>query len=181
MGKRGSVVRKAISVRHTTGNRAEDVVNPLFKEAEDRALVWLRGAFTNAEVRDRRKEKTYFDFSLGPIKVDVKCDQQARATGNVVWEEEVEYRGVVRQGWGNNNGLDYVLFVFPPSPDFEGIGDDEGWRGLLVNAQELRDMARGAGTRAFTKEGSDGRVAHGRVVPLSMLRSGGAITLEMGL
>lgn len=168
--------------RKRTGNRAQDVVDPLFQEAERLVHDWLLAS--NYNVLDMRPAKTYHDFRFGandPVfTLDVKADQYAQTTGRVAWEILVENRGIMRPGWGKDDRLDYVAFVMP------GI-----WRMILVDAERVRellvridrgfDLPRDGELIAFNKVGGDGRTAQGIAIGIEYLRRHGAIKREDNL
>lgn len=166
--------------RLPTGNREQDVVNPLFRAAEDRVYAYLqRLATPESPVVDMRHEKTYYDFRKGPFTIDVKCDQYAHQTGRVAWEQYIFInRGEDSldrvNGWGSDERLDYIAYVFPK-------GDEEAWPCLIVNRRKMAQQIQEAvGTpqerelKAFLKE-SGKRTATGYAANIEWLRAGGCI------
>lgn len=157
--------------RQPTGNRAVDVHNPLFKEAEERVYQWL--LTREGLVRDCRKQNTYHDFVINDLwALDVKCDQLASVTGRVAWELYIERsNGQLQDGWGRHPHLDYVAFVQP--------GEASAlWKLHMVDVFEVQRLIgridRGVFTPdpgeyvAFTKVGTD-RSGIGVAVSLAML------------
>jgi hypothetical protein len=101
-----------------TGNPAEDVLNPVFKEVEEVGLSWLRKVYGPSSVLDRRSRNVYFDAEvyLGSEnlqKLDFKADQNFVRTGNLAWEDTIEYQsGQVVDGWGRKD-LDLIFYIDP--------------------------------------------------------------------
>lgn len=166
--------------RQPTGNRAVDVNNPLFKEAEERVYRWL--LTREHSVRDCRKQNTYHDFVLNDLwALDVKCDQLASVTGRIAWELYIERRdGQLQDGWGRHEYLDYVAFVQP--------GDAEArWKLHLLDVGKVQRLVeridKGVLTPrpgeyvAFTKQGTD-RSGIGVAIALTLLDTEGCIMEE---
>jgi hypothetical protein len=112
----------------------QDVVNPVYLEAEERVLAWLLAQ--GKPVTDCRDEHSYHDFRVGDsLNLDVKCDTKAFVTGRVAWEQGVaRHNGQVYPGWGLHEGLHIVVYVMlPPEGKREGK-----WPLLVCSAKQLR-------------------------------------------
>lgn len=166
--------------RQPTGDRAVDVNNPLFKEAEERVWKWLP-SITSKPLRDCRPQRTYHDFIIDDIwAIDVKCDQLAGSTGRVAWELFVAKGEDVRPGWGQHEHLDYVAFVLPGDPS-------EQWPLYMVSVDDVQRLVRlidaGELTPAhgeyvpFNKVGTD-RTGIGVAIALDLLRREGCVIEE---
>jgi hypothetical protein len=170
-----------------TGNFKQDVNNPLFQDAENRVLSWLRKQEASASwpwgVIDRRDKHREGDFVLLPLKggperlLDVKCDVWSIKTGRFAWEEKlVQADGREYPGWGKSN-LDYVVYVTPQPKDAEGR-----WEAWIVDAKALRtgmeyyiahkplQSLTERGWKQFDKRNTDGRRGVGWAVPRNQLR-----------
>ena len=168
--------------RQKTGNRAKDVANPMFKEAEERVLRWLLA--NGYAVRDARGEKTFYDFRFGAFRpvyaLDVKCDQFAQTTGRVAWEAFVEMGTHIREGWGRDERLDYIAFVTPGNWHMYLV-DAERVREMLVRMEKGFDLPKDGELVEFKKMGSDGRTGYGLAIGLEWMRRMGAIKKEDSL
>lgn len=167
--------------RQPTGNRAVDVHNPLFQEAETRVYNWLTSR-DNHIVRDCRKQHTYHDFVVDDLwTVDVKCDQLAAQTGRVAWELYVEKaNGTMLDGWGRHEHLDYVAFVQPGEASAGWpvyLVDVQAVRSLLVAIEAGNSIPTAAEYRPFTKVGTD-RTGIGVAISLALLARTGCIVEE---
>lgn len=169
--------------RIPTGNINEDVLNIVFKEAEERVYQWLKQRQeVSGEVEDCRKQRGYYDFRIGGLwTLDVKVDQYAATTGMLAVEEAIAHQdGRLVPGWGQHIGLDYVAYVMPMKA--------KKWRMILVRRPTLMETAvdemhrqeAGKDTsrmRYWTKQGTD-RVAYGVAISIDVLREAGAILKE---
>jgi hypothetical protein len=181
-----------VTPRQPTGDRRQDVHNPVFMEAEARVLGYLlaRSREKGGTVEDCRRAHGHWDFryqgkhDVAPLTLDVKCEQWAARTGNVAWEARqfVGTGAKVREvpGWGAWHDLDVVVYVLPGPPEAK-------WQALFVDAGLLGDIAREqaalpAGKRApgfkeFANTSSD-RTTYGYAVPIALLRQRGAVRRE---
>jgi hypothetical protein len=157
-----------------TGNPAEDVINPVFKEVEEVGLSWLRKVYGPSSVLDRRSRNVYFDAEvyLGSEnlqKLDFKADQNFVRTGNLAWEDTIEYQsGQVVDGWGRKD-LDLIFYIDPVT-----------YTGILVRAKKLTRLVnslRGS-IRAFRVVNPGVSVGTGFTVPIDLVRKAKAIVWE---
>lgn len=175
-----------MSRRVVTGDKARDVVQPLFLEGEARVLAYLREK--GWHIADNRKAKTFYDFVINHAWVlDVKCDQLGHETGRVAFEtdideyseEEDEYgphRVFQRrlEGWGRHHGLNYVAYVL--------VSDAEKWPLYILHRQNTLEAVlahaekglAGNAVTSFTKP--DGpRKASGYILALDWLEEKGCV------
>lgn len=154
-----------------------DVLNPVYKQAEQRVYDWL--ASTGRDVTDNRAERTWHDFTVGHAwTLDVKCDTRAHESGKVAWESGVSmHDGPVREGWGMHHGLNYVVYVLLPPEERRG----GPWPFLLCSAQRLREFAlqhrETPVATGFVSHGTD-RDGFGFVLDIQALREAGAVLQE---
>jgi hypothetical protein len=159
--------------RKATGNRAKDVVDPLWQEAEERVYAWL--VQDGYAVTDARKQKTHYDFALDNLwTLDVKCDQYAASTGRFAWELFVDYRGHTRRGWGGNINLDYIAYV-TPHDWFVYLVDAAKVRALLAAVEAGEATAPAGMMVSFSKQGADGRTGIGVALGIEWLDAQGCI------
>lgn len=172
--------------RVATGNKQKDVVQPLFLEAEQRVLDYLRAQ--GKHVADNRKARTFYDFVVGHAwTLDVKADQYGHESLAVAFEtdideysEEVDEYGPHRvfqrrsEGWGRHHGLNYVAYVL--------VSDAEKWPLYILHRQKTLDAVLsyvekglgGSAVRPFSKP--DGpRKASGYVLALDWLEEQGCV------
>lgn len=164
-----------------TPDRARDVRNPLYIEAEDRVLAWLREQ--GKVVEDVRHEHKVYDFRIGNAwNLDVKADTRHADTGRVAWEQLVvshDPNRLPQEGWGMHHALSYVAYVLvPPEGDRA-----RPWPLVICHAGRLREAVmanRGLPeVKEFLVRGTD-RDATGYAVDLNWLRSQGNVVLQEG-
>ncbi len=153
----------------STGNPAIDVNNPLYKEAEERVLRWLRRKYGYSSVEDLRRGNLPHDFvvrygNAARLKTDVKADQYMTQTGNVAWEEKLVLPNKTeRDGWGRKD-IDRIVYVAPQT-----------WEALLVDAHAMRTLAQGGGFQRRSKLNPGRYAAHVLLLPIVMLEDAGAV------
>lgn len=174
----------------TTHDYAADVANPLYLEAEERVLNWLRAR--GKHVTDNRSKRTFHDFTIGNAwTLDVKCDVRYAETGRVAWEQlTVRHNGpperAITPGWGMHHGLSYIVYVLCPPPGFrhdEEGGRHNGWPLVVVHAGRMREAILAnkdsPAVKGFIAHGTD-RDGTGYAVELEWLRQQPGVVLEEG-
>lgn len=180
----------ALARKNPTGNKARDVANKVFLEAEQRALDYLRAK--GWHVADNRKARTFYDFVVNHAwTLDVKADQYAIETQRVAFEVAIdEYAEVedeygsskvlqaTRAGWGAHHGLNYVAFVF--------VNEGEEWPILILHRaktlealnEHLEKGLAGNEVTRFGKQDGEYRRAVGYLLDVEWLRRNGCVMEE---
>lgn len=175
----------------TTGNKAADVGNKVFIEAEARVLKWLRDV-KGFHVADNRKARTFYDFVINhAYTLDVKSDTQATETGRVAIEMQLdnyvpvsdEYGTTMAYdssvpGWGRHHGLNYIAYV--------ELSNANKWPVYIVHLPNMvaeMDAAlaghiEGDELKQFVKQDGETRRGIGYAVSLDWLRRKGCIVEE---
>jgi hypothetical protein len=169
------------TIQRSTGNMAVDVKNPVYIEAEERVLYWLRKRYGYGSVWDARDTHRSYDFlaHLGTAdqkQLDVKTDSYLNETGRVAFESRVRYMdGKETPGWGRK-GLDLIAYVCPVE-----------WRMYLVDGHILarlvdeNEETLPPGWKRFSKLNPGRCVVEGFAIPLEDLDASQAIVTSVSL
>ncbi len=171
-----------------------DVANPLYREAEDRAIAgFLRFMEPGSRIEDMRHRNRHGDFyAISPREsrflVDVKTDKWIGRTGRLAWEDHIKNKnGSLSPGWGRCLDLNFLAFVQP------GVEEEKDypWAMYVIHAGRWRDYIDTTleyygeaqaiklfGWYPFDILNTNGKRGVGWAIPLHILRSEGLVWRE---